>query len=540
MIDDFQMLTHETDECLVKGICSVNPTLSSIQEIILLYARELSFYVLKLTDFDVKNEDIKNFIMEAAFSVIINAEYNQDQFHKLISTFYDYINQSKALYHKICTERDIEIESNKSYFKYTKSFNLTDAIKKGEKYFLKKINSFSQHQRDLYDTMLFLAKSIVLKIIEIQRLGKDYEEAYYMFLSLLDAMKPGEFSLEEAKNKIKQGIETYYNLVKYVYYTQIKMYGQRIVADVPFSIIPGKALLVSGSDFKKLENVLEAVKGTDINVYTHGMEMFIAHSFPKFHTYPNLKGHYGAGLDSSLIDFASFPGAILMTKATLQRLEYLYRGRLFTLDPVAPPGVIKIQNNDYEPLIKATLEAPGFIKAQDKPSIKVGFDNKEVCEKINQITDKMLKKEIRHLYIVGLLNAPNPLYRPYFEKFFEAMPKDCYAFSLCASINKENVYHWDSFYDYALFYQLLNQISLKIPLSEINLSVFLTRCDKHTIANLLYLKQKNIKNVYSCKCPTTLINPSLVTTLQDIYGIKEMSEPQKDLQDTLEEKEDEQ
>lgn len=536
MTNDYQTILYEPDECLTKGICSVNPTLSSIQEVILLYLRELSFYVLRLRNFEIKNEEIKDLIMETAFGLIINAEYNQDQFHKLISKLYDYITESKSLYQKICTEKNIELETNKSYFKYTKNFNLIDAIKKGEKYFIKKINTFSQHQRDLYDTMLFLVKSIIIKLLELQRLGKDSEDAYYMMLVLFDAMKPGEFSLEETKNKIKTGIEKYYDLIKSVYDTQIELYGQRIVTDVCLSIYQGKALLVSGSDFKKLENVLEAVKGTEINVYTHGLEMLVAHSFPKFRTYPNLKGHFGAGLDSSLIDFASFPGAILMTKVTLQRIEYLYRGRLFSLDPITPPGVIKIEENNYEPLVKASLEAPGFIKEQSKEPIKVGFHNKEVCEKVNDIVDKLLKKEIKHLYIVGLLNAPNLMYKPYFEKLFELIPKDCYAFSLSYPISSDNVFHWEAFYDYALFYKILKQINLKIPLKEVPLSVFLTRCDKHTIANLLYLKQKGIKDIYLCKCPTSLINPSLIKTLQEVYGVKEISEPQKDLKDTLGEK----
>jgi hydroxylamine reductase (hybrid-cluster protein) len=36
-----------------------------------------------------------------------------------------------------------------------------------------------------------------------------------------------------------------------------------------------------------------------------------------------------------------------------------------------------------------------------------------------------------------------------------------------------------------------------------------------------------------CKCPPTLINPALVKTLQETFGIKEITEPTQDLEATL-------
>ena len=533
MYNSPQTISYETEGYMSKGISSVNPSLASVQEIILLYIKELTFYVLKLKEFNATNNEIKKNIIETSFNLITGIDYNQETFNNLISKLYDYIHQSKFLYTKLCHEKNIEIELNKSYFKFSKKIDLSDAIRKGEKYFLKKIKSFSQKQKDLYEIMLFLIKSMIVKIVEIQCLGKDHDEAYYVALSLLNAIKPGAFSEEDTKKEIKKAIECYYDLAKKVYYTQLEFYGKPEPTEVSFSIVSGKAILVSGFDFKKLEDVLEATKNTKINVYTHGFEMLSTHSFPKIRSYPNLKGHFGFDMDSCLQDFASFSGAILMTKGTLQKVEYLYRGRLFTLDPIAPPGVIRIVNDDYKPLIKSALEAKGFVKAQSKPSMKVGFDEKEINKKIDDIVNKMIKKEIRHLYIVGLLNSPNLAYKPYFLEFFDLMPKDCYAISLCFPVNTEKVFHLDSFYDYSLFYKILKRIRLKIPLDKVNMSVFLTKCDKHTISNLLYLKNAGIKNVYICKCRPSLINPSWIKTLQEIFGIKEMSEPQKDLEESL-------
>lgn len=534
MFHEYQTIPQENDECLTRGICPVNPTLSFLQEVLLLYIKELSFYLLKLKDFGVTNDTIKNTITYVIFNIITNAEYNQEQFQETISKLDEEIEQSKALYENFCEKNQEGAQFVKTYFKRGKKFSMTDAIKKGEKYFLKKTGNFTPIQKDLFDIMLFLVKSIGLKIVEAQRLGSEYDDAYYATLTILNAMNLNinEFSEEKAKEEIKKTIEIYYDIVGQVFNSQKEIYGELSQTEVSFSTEIGKSVLVSGSDFKKLEMVLKATENTQINVYTHGLEMLMAHAFPKLRSHPNLKGHFGAGLDTSLIDFASFPGAILMTKASTQKVEYLYRGRLYTLDHIAPPGVVKIKDMNFEPLIKSALDSKGFVFAQQKPPIKVGFSEKDVMKKIDEIFDKLTNNEIKHLYIVGLLNYPT-FNKQYFDTLFELIPKDCYSIALCCHHGAENIYHLDAFYDYSLIYQILKELKERVKLNEANISVFLTKCDKHTISNLLYLKNIGIKNVYTCKCPPNLINPTLINTLKEHFGIMEITDPVADIRQTL-------
>lgn len=532
MQNEYQTIPYEVDECLTKGICSVNPTLTSIQEIILLYVKELSFYVLKLKDFDVKNDNIKTDLIEIFFNIVTNVNYNQDQFNNIISKLYNHINQSKALYEKLCVERNVEIETNKLYFKYSKHFELSDAIRKGEKYFLKKSQSFVPKQREYNEIMLFLAKSIVLKIIELNRLEQEFDDAYYVVLSVMNLLKPGEFSEENFQEEVTKTINCYYGIVKTVNQKQNELYGKQEVVNVSFSTVPGKAILVSGSDFRKLQYVLEAVNGMEISVYTHGMEMLLAHSFPKLRAYPNLKGHFGTGLESSLIDFATFPGPILMTQGTLQKVEYLYRGKLFTLDPIPPMGVIKIENDDYSPLIKSSIEAKGFIHGQQKQPMTVGYSETKLFDVVNKVIDKIDKGLIKNIYFIGMLNYLSPQNK-YYEDFLNLLPKDCFTFSLSYKTNKENAFYLDSFYDYSLIFNILKKLEDKYTLENLNVSILLNKCDKHTISNLLYLKQIGIKHVYTCKCSPTLINPGLMQILQDSYGIKELTHPKENFEETL-------
>lgn len=533
MSENYQTFTTEYDECVSKGLCSINPVLSSLQEVILLHLKELSFYLLKLKEYGVTNNQVKEIFIDVLTGIIVNAEYNQEQFQDIIYKLDYNIEQAKILYKNFCESAGEKAQSVKLYFKHSKELSLSNAIKKGEKYFIKKNQTFTPKQKGYFDIMLILAKSMCLKIIELQRLDLEHDSAYYAVLRMLNRLNFSDFSEDLIKKEIDEFIKVYYNTVMQIFNKQIEHYGEIGFSEVSFSTVPGKAILVSGTDFKKLENVLKAVEGTEINVYTHGLEMLMSHAFPKLRSHPNLKGHFGLGLETSLMDFAEFPGAILMTKATLFRPEYLYRGRLFTLDPIAPSGIIRLKENNYEPLIKSALEGKGFVNGRQKIPMKVGFEEKQFDEEINKIIEKMQKNEIKHLFIIGLLNAPNAPYRQYFEQFFELLPKDCYAISLCCDIKKENVFHLDSFYGYYFFFKVLEKFQQKIDINQASISVFLTRCDKNTISNLLYLKHIGIKNIYMCKCPPTLINPVIIETLHESFDIKELSTAKEDLERIL-------
>lgn len=533
MYNETPVNSYECDECLIRGLCSLNPTLSSLQEVILLHLKELAFYLLKLKDFGVTNNPVKELILTSLFNIVTNADYNQEQFHNLISKLDNSVTEAKNIYVHFCENKEVEIEKVKMYFKHNKKFNLIDAIRKGEKYFIKKNTTFTPKQKDLFDILLFFIKSMSIKIIELKNLAKEHENAYYAILTLLNVLNSTKFCEEEVLQELDRCIDIYYDLLKTLLETQIALYGEPSAVNVSFSIEAGKAILVSGFDYKRLESVLEAVKTTDINVYTHGMEMLMAHCFPKFRSYKNLKGHFGSGIHTSMIDFARFPGAVLMTKGCLQRCEYLYRGRLFTSDLIPPVGVVKIKNHNYEDLIKSALEAKGFTKTVQKPSLTVGFLFDEVKSKINKTIDKIVKKEIKYIYFIGLLNFQS-VDKHYFDRFFELLSEDSFIFSFSYKKDGDNIFYLDSLFDYSLVYKILKEIRLRIPLKELNITIFLTSCDKHTISNLLYLRHSGIKNLYMCKCPPTLINPTLIKTLLTTFGIKEFSDPQKDFEEIKE------
>lgn len=530
----YQSAKSEFEECTSKGICSINPILSSLQEVILLHLKELAFYLVKLKQWGVSNEKIKEDVLEALSGIIINAEYNQEQLHSIIGRLHNDIFEAKELYKKMSQKHKMEISFLKTYFRHKKArkFSLPEAIKRGEKYFLKKISLFNQEQKNLFDIMLFLIKSLCIKIVELKSFGKDYEEGYSAILTMLNSMNFQEFLSVEIKKEIEKFIGVYYEVVKMVYYSQVEAYGEMEQVEVSLSTRPGKAILVSGSSLKELESVLEATKDKEIDVYTHGIEMLNAHSFPKFRTYKNLRGHFSTGVGNNVFDFATFPGTVLMTRHSLEKIEYLYQGRLFTSDLIAPRGVVKIHENDLEPLVQSALAAKGFAHGRQKNSLTVGYSEEAVMRALSPVFDRIERGEIKHIYVIGLLNDVS-CHRQYFDIFMKLIPKDCYVLSLAYEKVGENIFHINSVYEYSLIYKILRKMKEKKPLSDYDMSVFITKCDKYTIANILNLKNMGVKNIYMCKCSPVLVNPALINAMRNVFGVNEFFDPQEDIKKTL-------
>lgn len=530
--DYYQQTACEYDEFLSKGLCAANPNVSALQETLILFLKELAHYLLELKKFGAHNELIKEQIIEAISGIITNVDYNSEQFKTIVIELAQDLAQARTLYAQLCEQNKCQSAYIKSSFNNLNNLIINDIIKKGEKYYIKRNTEYTFEQKNLFDIAIILIKRLCFKIIQIRTYHKNYDAAYTSILELLDTLNCEHLTPQEIKSKIEKSNQVYYDLQTELYKSQEETHGKRESVYIAFAPRNGKAILVSGIDMNQLETVLKATKNRGIDVYTHGMTMLMAHTLSRFREYPHLVGHFGKGSESSLFDFAAFPGAILMTRYLFQKVEYLYRGRLFTTDSFAPRGVSKIKDNNYEPLIQAALQAKGFTKQEQEVILRVGFRQKEMEEKVQDVLNKMRKNEIKHLYFIGILHNESE-YKEYFDKFLKLMPKDCYAVSLSHERNEENVLHVDSFYDYLFIYKIFEKFKEIYPLDQLKITIFITKCDQYTITNIINFLNMGIKDIYLCKCIPTLINPSMVETMRKVFGIKAFTTPKEDLEATL-------
>lgn len=522
----------EYDEFITKGICTTNPSLSSLQEVILMCLQELAYYVLELKKVGAQNEVIKETIIDSISGIITNIDYDQEQFRNIITLLLQELSQTKTVYATLSKKNNKETVFIKSYFKHINVLNFPEIIKKGEHRFIERNITYTSEQKNLFDILISLIKRLCLKIIQIKSYKKGYEKAYNTILNLLNTLNQQDIDVEKLKKIIELATKEYYDLFKKLYNAQEEAHGKRESVYISFAPKNGKAILVSGIDMVQLEKVLKATQDKNVDVYTHGNIMLMAHTLSGFRKYPNLVGHFGKDSETSLFDFAAFPGAVLMTKYLFQKIEYLYKGKIFTTDKFAPKGIVKIENDNFAPLIQAALTSKGFTKEEQKTILRVGFRQKLMEEKVQEVLEKMENNEIKHLYFIGIL-YDNHEYKEYFDKFFKILPKDCFAVSLAHEKNEENILHVDSLYDYLLIYKILEKFAEKKALKDLNITIFITKCDQYTLTNVLNFFTMGIKNIFLCKCLPTLISPALAETIKKVFGIYSFSTPEEDLSKTL-------
>ena len=62
------------------------------------------------------------------------------------------------------------------------------------------------------------------------------------------------------------------------------------------------------------------------------------------------------------------------------------------------------------------------------------------------------------------------------------------------------------------------------------ITVFVPKCDKNSISQMIYLSENESTDVFVGKCTPIILNPSLMNTLQEIFKIKGLTTAKKDVE----------
>ncbi len=524
---------YQYDSCVSRGICSVNPRTSSLQEVLVIYLKTTAFYALKLYEHGIINIEAKDAILNTISIMVSNPEFSESDFELLTSRFNEVLPDMIEEYQDMCKEKGIEAELIKTPFKSYKKIDIIQAIRLGEKEFLKGTKALSQEVRDLYKVLFVIAKSICINILDLETYDTEESDGYVTILKILDSLNSKEQDVEKIKSLILDVSRIDNKLMKQLRQAQEERYGKQRVSEVSFTTTPGKAVLVVGSNIRELEDILDALASTDIDVYTHD-EMMLANTFPKFAEYKNLKGQFGQGMEGCLLDFATFPGPIILTRHSLFNVEHLYRGRLYTTDSACSKGVIQIKNKDFSDVIKAAEDTKGFKTGKQCESVNIGFDYDVFLEIFRQ---KLAQKDYKHIFIIGQ-GGYTLDQQTYFNKLLRQTPDDVLMISLSYPHTRDNVIHLDGCYDNFAITKITEGAGVNEGRNgeenrAIPITVFFPQCNRHTMSQMMFLSSIPNLNIYVGKCTPIILNPNLINTLNKIFGINGLSSVKKDLDEIL-------
>ncbi len=483
----YEFLKNLSDKsnCQSMGICSIDPTVSAIEELLLSQIRETSFYILKLRDLGQINKKIEENLIKGLSIIMLNTSFDKDDFVNFLKQLCQDKKTVKQRYVDTCKQNHQSCELIDTDFDFCENSNLNAMIKIGEEKLQNKYRGVNNEKQRLLELITIFAKTsaIVLQLLKKVKCDtSDFDFEVIRFFSLTNTLTT---RCEKLKRRILEFSKTGFEIQEQTNQFYEKRYGKRESAKVLTTAQQGKAILVSGPDMFELEKLLETIGSREINVYTNAL-MFIAHTYPKFKKYKNLKGHLGT--QNPQIDFSNFPGAILLTQNFSQKIDNLLRGTVYSNKIIAPNRVFKIKNDDYEPLIQSALNLEGYEKSQNKKYFEIPHNFKNIENALNELKNSSV------VIIVGENSNADDI----------------------QDFNGKKVINLDCPIETDLLIFTLK----KCKELNIKTDLFFTSCSISGINTLLSILFMQLENIYLVNCSSSIVNPHILDSLEADFNVK--------------------
>ncbi len=310
--------------------------------------------------------------------------------------------------------------------------------------------------------------------------------------------------------------------------------------------LAGKAILISGHDLKDLQMLLEQTAGTGINIYTHG-EMLPAHGYPELKKYPHLAGNYGSGWQNQQVEFAKFPGPVVMTSnCIIDPNVGNYGDRIWTRSIVGWPGVQHLEGEDFAPVIAQALQLPGFRYSEIEQEITVGFGRQTLLGAADTVIDLVAAKKLRHIFLIGGCDGSRSE-RSYFTDLAVSVPKDCLIMTLACGKYRFNKLDFgtieglprlldvgqcnDAYSAIILAVNLAEKLGCGV--NELPLSLVLSWFEQKAIVILLTLLSLGVKNIATGPTAPAFLTDNLLAVLNEKFGLRAITSVEQDLHTML-------
>lgn len=514
------MDNFESDECSSRGTCTTPPNIAALEEIIYLLVKKSAYYLLKLKNLNIDVENVKYELINYINVLAYVSDYCETQLYKFIQDGLKLVKFLKELYIEKCEYPELICD-----IPIYEETSMPRVISFGESVLRVKYSKPRGEYKNLVEILFMTVKSASLNLYKLSKLNYDIKDNFWQLISAILLVNE-QTNIDEIKQYIIELSKLTYNLQVRIGESLKDIFGEITTTEVSYSSTSGKAILVSGNNFFQLYDLLEETKDKNLDIYTHS-ELLISHCMGKFKKFPHLKGHYGNNFKSPIMDFGTFPGAILLTENSPHIIDYYYRGRIYSSDNIDRKGVMQINDNDLSPLIKSALEAKGFSSGKIKHSEIIGYTPDSLEKLFSDIASKLDNNFIKKIYVIWV-NSYSASQEEYITSLFNSLHEDEIAISLYYKSDRNNVYTFNMGQSIPMGINMLNKLFEKYPLCD-RYSFIITTCDEMTFSDVIYLNDNGVRDIYISSCPPAIIHPLVLSSFKKLYNIKSTTVVEEDL-----------
>lgn len=539
---EFPMFCYQCEQtaqgkgCTQMGVCGKNPEVAALQDLMIYALKGLSLVAVEGRKRGIYDREIDRFVCKSMFATLTNVNFDSERIADLIRKVVTYRDRLNIL---------VKVKLPDGAGTFIPGEDIAAMVKQGEKVGIKSEPDAGSDIHSLRWTLIYGLKGISAYADHAEILGKEDEGVYAFIEKGLAATANPTLGLNDYLSLVMEAGKTNLRAMELLDAGNTGTYGNPVPTKVPLGHRKGKAILVSGHDLYDLELLLKQTEGKGIDIYTHG-EMLPTHGYPQLKKYSHFYGHYGTAWQNQIREFYNFPGAILMTTNCIQRPAPTYITNIFTTGMVGWPGAKHIADKDFTPVIRKTLEMPGFQEDKDEGSVTVGFGHDAVMNVAPKVIELIKAKKIRHFFLVAGCDGAKPG-RNYYTEFVEKVPKDCVILTLACGkyrfFDKDlgSIDEIPRLLDVGQCNDAYSAIQIAVALSkafgvgvnELPLSMILSWYEQKAVAILLTLLSLNIKNIRLGPSLPAFITPNVLKVLVDNYNIMPITTPDEDLKTIL-------
>lgn len=527
--------------CTKIGVCSKEPEISALMDLLLHSLRFNSTLALRLHKTGCHIHDCDVFTVKALFATITNVNFDEDRFVEFLKEAKDCENKLKEEYlSRTHNTEGISLDSGWE-FRQDKRFLETQGARFA---FTKDIEKMGETAAGLYHFVLYGLKGVAAYAEHARLNNVENDEVYAGFHEVLDFLFNTTGTIDELFDMAMFVGKLNFKVMELLNEANCK-FGKPEPTKVRITPVKGKCILISGHDLADLNELLKQTEGKGINVYTH-CEMLPANAYPELKKYKHLVGNFGSAWQNQQTEFGEFPGPIVLTTNCLMKPRPSYQDRLFTMNEVGYPGIRHVNNRDFSEVIDSALKSQGYLSDLDEKTIMVGFGKDTLISSVDTVIDLVKAGKLRHAFLVGGCDGAKPG-RNYYTEFAQKVPKDCVILTCACGKYRFNKLEFGDIdglprlldcgqcndsYSAIMFAVALAQ-KLGTDVNSLPLTLILSWYEQKAICVLLTLLSLGIKNIRIGPTAPAPIKEAVFEALRDKLGLRMITTPDQDLKDIL-------
>jgi len=522
--------------CKIKGVCGKEEETAILQDLLIHTLKGIGI-IHDETDFS-ENEvrEAGRFIVEALFSTITNANFDETRFVEYIDAALKLRDSHRAKAQIGSSNlHDAAVWSGSTRSEYERKAPQVGVLA-----------TENEDIRSLRELTIYGLKGIAAYTDHAKILGYEDIDIYRFILKALSATTKN-LTVDELVSLVMETGKTGVTAMELLDRANTETYGNPEITKVNIGVGKRPGILISGHDLKDMEELLKQTEDSGVDIYTHS-EMLPANYYPAFKKYPHFVGNYGNAWWKQNKEFEAFNGPIVMTTNCITPVKDSYRDRIFTTNAAGYPGITHIPdrpeggNKDFSSVIERAkkCDSPTEIETGE---IVGGFAHHQVLQLADKIVDAVKTGAIKRFVVMAGCDGRHKT-RSYFTEVAEELPGDTVILTAgCAKYryNKLNLGEiggiprvldagqCNDSYSLAVIALKLKEVFELEDVNDLPLSFDLAWYEQKAVIVLLALLFLGFKGIRLGPTLPAFLSPSVVKVLVENFDIKPIGDVKEDV-----------